>query len=323
MFVTAIRRHLRSRGCPSSGMAAVCLALCGLAVGCGGANPSTQDAVAHVGDVPVSWAELELYLKLNLFTEEGGGLADSGEQDRVKSRLIDALVDEKTFLIEAERRGLEVSDFEIDVYLAADVEDDAAELELSRDRRRLLVRQRLMVQKLQESIAEQLPPPSDDEVSAFIEQSRGRLEPRRRLRLRALRFDSADDARKAAERIHDGRMSFAEAVVTYEIDPGQGMLLERSWETLSPGVRAALDGLKPGEVTRPVDFHGDTFLFQLDSWLTDPSDVDEDLARRAREELERRRLREASDRLLRDLRAASPVRINEERLPFRYVPEAS
>jgi peptidyl-prolyl cis-trans isomerase SurA len=323
MFVTAIHRRPRSGARPSWGMAAMCLVLCGLAAGCRGAGGSTQDVVAQVGEVPVSWGELELYLKLNLFTDEDGGLADSGEEDRVKSRLIDALVDEKTFLIEAERRGLRVSDLEIDAYLAADVEDDAAMTALSQDRRRLLVRQRLMVQKLHESVAQRLPPPSDDEISAFIEQSRGSLAPRKRLRLRALRFESADDAARAAKRIHAGRMSFAEAVVTYEIDPGQGVLLERSWETLSPVVRAALEGLKPGEVTRPVDVHGETFLFQLDSWLTDPSVVDEDLARRAREQLERLRLREASDRLLRDLRAATPVRIHAERLPFRYVPEAS
>jgi parvulin-like peptidyl-prolyl isomerase len=300
----------------------MCVALCGLAAGCGDERPSAQEVVAHVGDVPVSWQELELYLTLNLFTEEAGGLADPDAQDRVKSRLIDALVDEKTFLIEAERQGLKVSDFEIDVYLGADVEDDAAVPELSQGRRRLLARQRLMVQKLQESMAARLPPPSDDEINSFIAQSRGRLVPRKRLRLRALRFDSADDAARAAARIREGRMSFAEAVVTYETDPGQGMLIERSWETLSPGVRAALDGLKPGNVSRPVDFHGDTFLFQLDAWLAAPSDVDADLARRAREELERQRLREASDRLLSKLREATPVRFHEERLPFRYVPEA-
>ena len=323
MFVIPTRRRLRSGGRPSSGKAAICLALCGLGAGCGGETPSAQDVVAHVGDVPVSWEELELYLTLNLFAEEDGGLANPGELDRVKSRLIDALVDEKTFLVEAERRGLKVSDFEIDAYLGADIEDDAAVPELSQDRHRLLVRQRLMVQKLQESIAERLPPPTDDEVSSFVEQSRGQLAPRKRLRLRALRFDSADDANRAAARIRQGRMSFAEAVVTYETDPGQGMLLERSWETLSPGVRAALDGLKPGDVSRPVGLHGDTFLFQLDSWLTDPSDVDEDLARRARAELERQGLREASDRLLRKLRTATPVRVHEKRLPFRYVPEAS
>lgn len=319
MFVIAIR----SGGRPSPGMTAICLALCGLLAGCGGETPSARDVVLRVGDVPVSWEELELYLTLNLFPDEDGRLADPGELNRVKSRLIDALVDEKTFLVEAERRGLQVSDFEIDAYLGTEVEDDAAVPELPRDRHRLLVRQRLMVQKLQERIAGELPPPSDDEIGSFIEQSRGRLAPRKRLRLRALRFESADNAARAAARIRDGRMSFAEAVVTYETNPGQGMLLERSWETLSPDVRAALDGLKPGDVSRPVEFHGDTFLFQLDSWLSDPSDVDEELARRARAELERRRLREASDRLLRELRKATPVRIHEKRLPFRYVPEAS
>jgi hypothetical protein len=319
MFIIAFR----SGGRPSSGMAAICLTLCGLAAGCGGGTPSASDVVVHVGDVPVAWEELDLYLTLNLFTDGEGGPADPAELDRVKSRLIDALVDEKTFLFEAERRGLQVSDFEIDVYLGEDVPDDEVVPELSRDRHRQLVRQRLMVQKLQERIAEALPPPSDDEIGSFIEQSRSRLAPRKRLRLRALRFDSEQDAARAAARIRQGRMSFAEAVVTYETNPGQGLLLERSWETLSPDVRAALEDLGPGDVSRPVEVHGDTFLFQLDSWLTDPSDVDEDLARRTRAELERQRLRNASERLLHKLRKVTPVRIHENRLPFRYIPEAS
>jgi parvulin-like peptidyl-prolyl isomerase len=296
--------------------------LCGLAAGCGsGASSAPHEIVAQVGELAVSWEELELYLALNLFAEEGGGPRDAGELNRVKSRLLDALIDEKAFLIEAERRGLKVGDSEIDAHLAAVVEDHAEVPELTLDQRRFMVRQRLMVQKLLEHVAGQLDSPSDAEVDAYLARSRGRLAPRKKVQLRSLRFDSAESAASAAARIRDGRMSFAEAVVTYETDPGQGVLLELSWETLSDELRAALDPLEPGEVTRPVEFHGDTFLFQLESWLDDPAERDEQLVRHARKELELQRRRQASDRLLRRLRESTRIRIHEKRLPFRYVPE--
>ena len=71
-----------------------------------------------------------------------------------------------------------------------------------------------------------------------------------------------------------------------------------------------------------MDFHGDTFLFQLEAWLTDPSEMDEELTKRARGELARERRRQAEEGLLRELREQIPVKIHRNRLPFRYLPEA-
>jgi hypothetical protein len=319
---TPSRARFRTGRFTRSGLATVGVALGALAAGCGGSAPaSPHEIVAQVGELPVSWEELELYLALNLFAEDGDGPKDTGESDRVRSRLLDALVDEKTFLIEAERFFNDTATTEIYTYLAAVVEDHATMPELSPDRRRLMVRQRLMVRKLLERVAQSLASPSEAEVDAYLAQSRGRLAPRRRVQLRSLRFESAESAVRAAARIRQRRMSFAEAVVTYETDPGQGVLLELSWETLSDEVRAALDPLEPGEVSRPVEFHGDTFLFQLESWLDDPAERGENLVRRAREELELQRRRLAIDRLLRELRESTRIRIHERRLPFRYVPE--
>ena len=116
--------------------------------------------------------------------------------------------------------------------------------------------------------------------------------------------------------------TFVEAVLTYETDPGQGVPLELSWETLSAELRDALRPLRPGEVSRPVDFHGDTYLFQLESWLIDPAAHDADLTDRARDELEHERRRAGLEGLLRRLRRAMPLRIDEKRLPFSYVAES-
>ena len=51
-----------------------------------------------------------------------------------------------------------------------------------------------------------------------------------------------------------------------------------------------------------------------------PEVMDDDLTRRAREELERRRKRRALDELLKELRELHPIRIHESGLSFDYVP---
>jgi hypothetical protein len=301
----------------------VLLGLCSIALACGVRAPasSPHEPVAEVGELSVSREELDLYFAINLLTDDAEP-QEPGDLDRVKSRLLDALVDEKTFLREAERRGLEVSELQIDAHLSADDDGGSAVPRLSESRRRQLVRQRLVVQKLQDDIANRLPSPSEEEVRAYIDRSRGRLAPRERVRLRALRFESGDDAVLAAARLRDGRTSFADAAVTYGTDAGQGVLLEFSWASLPRDIRDALEDLAPGEVSRPVGFNGDTYLFQLESWRRNPSEMGEDLIRLAREELGRQRWREACDGLRRRLRGQTPVRIHEERLPFRYVPDA-
>ncbi len=286
------------------------------------ASVSPQDSVAHVGDTAVSLAELELYFMLNLLTDNEAESKDPNGLNRVKSRLLDSLIDEKTLIAEAERRGLEVSDLEIDTYLGSDVENGGDDPSVSQDRQRILAWQRLLVQKLQDGMARQLPQPPDEAVRSYIEQSDGRLAPQKRVRLRALRFDVPDDAAKVSTGITRGTTSFAEAVLTYETGPGQGVLLELSWDNFSDDLRDALSGLKPGQVSRPVDFHGETFLFQLEAWLADPSKMEEGLTNRARDELARERSWRAEEDLLRELREQTAVEVHRDRLPFRYLPEA-
>lgn len=284
--------------------------------------PEDDAGVAHVGESAISLAELELYFSLNLLIDEDEEPQDRSGLNRVKSRLLDSLVDEKTLFAEAERRGLDVSDVEIDAYLNLDAENGRIKLSPLKDWRRILARQRMMVQKLQESVARQLPQVPDADVRAYIDESGGRLAPRKRVRLRALRFEVPEDARRVSDQIRRRRMRFEEAVVTYETGPGQGVPLELEWDNFTDDLRDALVDLNEGEVSRPVDFHGQTFLFLVESWLTDPTRMDEELTQRARAELLREHRRQAEADLLRELREQTPIEIHRDRLPFRYLPES-
>ena len=97
------------------------------------------------------------------------------------------------------------------------------------------------------------------------------------------------------------------------------MLIELSWDNLAPEIRTALEGLESYEVSRPVDFNGETYLFQVHSWSRDAQEMEQELLERARIELESLRRRQGSEELLLSLRDSIPVVIHEERLPFRYI----
>lgn len=283
--------------------------------GCGGERVVEPGAVAQVGDAEISREALDLYFELNLLADEDETVKPGGRLDRVKSRMLDALIDETILLAEAERRGLEATGAEVSAEVpGADAEQEEASLE----RRREHVRQRIMVQKLLDRVAQEQPGATDEEIRAWVDRALDGAEPQRRLRLRSLRLDSAETAVGVGSLIRDGSMSFDDAVATHGSGPDQGVPMELAWDTLPEDVQQALADLDPGQVSGPVDFRGDTFLFQVEAWLADAPEVDEETARR---ELGRDRIRTTHETLLRDLRAKTTVKIHVRRLPFRYLPD--
>jgi parvulin-like peptidyl-prolyl isomerase len=285
---------------------AALLLLASLAFACSSAPPASDVVVASVGERRITFGEFERYLSSN---------ALESADDRVMSRMLDALVEQTILLNEAERRGLEISEDQIDLYLGQgfplDPENGSVDVQ------RQQIRQRLKVLDLQQQLVGKLPEPTEFELHAHVRQMGWAGQ--RRVRLRSLRFESAEDAVRVSELIATRRMTFAEAVVTYEADPGQGLPLDLTWSSLSPEIQAVVEPLKPGDVSDPVEFTGEMFVFQLDAWLSG-DEIEEELLRRARSQLAGSRERAARRGLLQKLSAASPTRIHEDRLPFRYEP---
>jgi len=288
------------------GVLAALLVLSSLALACGSGPPSSELVLASVGERRITFGEFERYLASNAL--------ESGD-DRVMSRMLDALVEQTILLNEAERRGLEISEEQIDLYLGQELPPDRENGSVEVQRQQ--IRQRLKVLDLQQQLVGNLPEPTEAELHAHVQQMGWAGQ--RRVRLRSLRFESAEDAVRVSEFITARRMTFAEAVVTYEADPGQGLPLDLSWSSLSPEIQAVVEPLKPGEVSAPVEFTGEMFVFQLDSWLSG-DEIEEELLTRARSQLVGSRERDARRELLQKLSAASPTRIHEDRLPFRYEP---
>jgi foldase protein PrsA len=278
-----------------------------------------ERVIAYLDDEPIHLSELEEYFETNLL-ELGDEEPDSKEIDQVKSRLLDSFVEERMLLAEAERRGIEIEAWEISAFLGLDGEDGDEEERAAVDSGKVKeARGRLMVQKLRELAVRDLPPPNEAEIREYAERHRDRLLPERALELRALMFESQDEANRVYGEIRRKRITFNEAVVAYESYPGQGRPQRMAWESLSDEVKSALEDLRPGRVSPPLELGGSFYLFRVESWFNDPEQLEAELLRKARRELEAVRRNEASATLLRELRATTRVRLRTRNLPFRYV----
>jgi len=273
---------------------------------------------AFIGEQPVYVSDVVKYFESNLIDNDAGYGLPPEAIDQVKSRLFDALLEERMLYAEAESRKIRVTDLEVETYLdmGGGEEPDDAELRAWRE---IEARQRLMVQKLQEQVIREQLPPTDHEVADYAAEHGDSLLPAQPLELRALQLESLSQAKRVHRDIRRKRITFNEAALVHDPSPGQALPLQMSWDSLSSELREALKDLKPGQISEPMELHGSIYLFQVGAWLKDPEDQDVELLRRARSELESIRRRDALETLVGTLRERSGVRIKTENLPFVYV----
>jgi hypothetical protein len=287
-----------------------------------------RETVGSLNGEPLLRADLELYFQVHLpdSTELGEAQSQPNTRvvDRVKSRLLDAFVRERTLLAEANRRGIRVSDKELETYLDLIRVEGYGVERLPLEARRRLAHTTLAVQKLYESIAHQVEPPTAQEVESFAEQTF--QEPAaagRRLLVRVLPFESPEMAREVYDDIRHNRATFTDAANAYELQPGQASPQELDWSGLAQVVRDALEGLRPGEVSAPLDYNGLIYLFQIQAWLEPNEGTETDRLQAAREELQRRKRGRAHALLLETLLQSNELDLHTERLGFTYIPEAA
>jgi parvulin-like peptidyl-prolyl isomerase len=296
-------------------LAAILLGGCG---GDGGAGPR-DTSVAEVNGRKVSVQDLDAYLANNLVGASPEEPVAAEDLDRVKSRLLDGLLDEELLAAEAERRGIRVTDEEIDGFVASgEAPEGGPPPAPAKDRE--VARRELLAQKVREADASEHAVVSPEEVDAYLRSNADRLRARQRVQLRSLRFADTAHAARVREDIVSGRISFEQAA------RGLHGKMEESRIAVTLGglpepVRAAVAGLTPGQVSAPVTLDGTTFLFRVESGPDAAPGGPEALRDLARAELLERRYREASKTLVVRLRTDARVVVHPDSLPFRYVPD--
>lgn len=268
----------------------------------------------------LSAADLGRYLAYSLAGTESDEPASPSEIDQVKSRLFDNFVEEQLLLMEAERRGIRVSDAELDSYLAApEGEGDAPPPQTAPDRATAV--RDLTVRKLQDQLIVRQVEVSPEDIDAYLALHRDELRPRPRIVLRSISAASEDRAARIRSEIVRKKRTFDQALSAYASSRGEGQSQEVALDALPEPVREAVGSLKRGQVSRPVQLEGIWYVFQVESTAVERAADPRTLRALAEEQLRQQRIEEASRRLLEDLRRKARIELNPENLPFRYTPE--
>ncbi len=280
--------------------------------------------VVNIDGTALTRGQLDAYLAVNLaaVAASDGEETERAEQaagieeppaDAVRSRLLDAWIDEHLVLIEASERMLAIDDATLDRQID-DPSYDADEGD--RESQRAHLRHRLLIELVQSQILQDVEMPTSEAAVLWLEDHPDRQTEGKRVRLRSLRFDSADRAQRVHRELRRNRMTFNEAVLQNAEDDSQGIPTIIDWSALPPEVRQALEKLRRGWSSVPVDLGGSTYLFQVVDWIEpDP----EQQIEAARDELYAAARREAWVEFVARLRAAADIRIVQKNLPFVYV----
>lgn len=304
---------------PAIGTAAALVLAAACATACGPPSETDAERIAEIDGSPVKLAEFEAYLAVNLPADPSAD-PDEESHDQVMSRLLDNFVLERILLRHALAAGFEVSDREVMRYLSmgSGERPEPPALDPSRFE---AVRQVLTVQKFREAWLRKTVTIEPGMLDAYVAQQRDRLVPQESVVLRSLLMASPEQAEQVYGEIRRRRMTFDEAVVAYSSMPGQDTPVEMARQGLPPVLDEAVAKLRPGRVTRPVELHGGTYLFQLVSRRTGSTVSEEELRARAEEELLERLRNEELWRLEAELLQESSVTRHPANLPFRYRPE--
>ncbi len=291
--------------------------------------------VVKIDSTTLTRGELDAYLALNLARvelpdddgEDSAGrptlesrddgetlLAHRVEQaNRVRSRMLDTWIDERLVLNEAAARGLMIEDEMLDEHL----DDPAYEAgEGDREAQRAYLRNRLLIELVQSQVLQEVPLPTAEETVAWLEGNPGSTPGGRQVRLRSLRFDEPEIARRVHRDLRRNRITFNEAVVQNAEDESQGVATVVDWATLPAEVQRALEELRRGWSSSPVDLGGSTYLFQVVQWLEPDPELQIEAAR---EQMIASARREAWQTFVTGLREAARIRIIRENLGFTYV----
>jgi hypothetical protein len=125
---------------------------------------------------------------------------------------------------------------------------------------------------------------------------------------------------RVRQEILSRKLSFEEAGLAYGADSLPDAPRDEDLDALPPHIAAAVKSLRPGSVSAPLPFESSVLLFLLER-ADDPSAFMLRRRENARRELSLVKAQAAEDKLLRELRAATPVKRHTSELPFAYVAE--
>ncbi|WP_027722665.1 SurA N-terminal domain-containing protein [Maridesulfovibrio zosterae] len=206
--------------------------------------------------------------------------AEAEQINKIRSQILNRLIDEMIIDQEAKRLKINISDQDIDnevkrIKEVSKLNDEEFERQLALQKTTLkqfkenlgkdIRKHRLLSYKVQNKVVV-----TDEEIQTAWNSTRtAEDETAKSVHLKLILFAENVSAENIREQIVSGKTTFEEAADKYTIGPGGGSggdLGVLEWDDLAKTWHDALDGLKPGEISTPFDVQTSKALLKLDSY---------------------------------------------------------
>lgn len=279
-------------------------------------------AVAN-GEI-ITLFDLNERLKPLLARFEGKPMGEAEQQAvrRMRSQVLDAMVDDILISQEAARLGVEVSDVEVENRikqvrqqngLTREQFEDQLLLEgMTREMYADKVREDILKHRIIGFMVRRKVVVTDEEIEAYYESHPQEFSREKKVRLSFLMVDSGKQAQELRSRIADGELGFAAAARKFSVGPyasDGGAIGEVAWKDLAPEWKKALDGVDEGEISSPFTLNGKWVLLRLDDSVSRGTSAIDEVREEIRERLYRPRLEERFKEYMKDLRSKAVVDI--------------
>jgi parvulin-like peptidyl-prolyl isomerase len=307
-----------------------------------GAKPAVAgERFATVGDTVISAADYQRALAVATRKKYYHAKPPEGEYPKFQREVGDEVVNRVLLLAEAKRRGIQPDRAMIDATVAGYDKQYAgsANWKANRDKMLAAVVPQLEAESLLErlgKLVKTVPEPSESLARAYYEKHKDLfVEPEQvKLSVILLKVDpsspqavwnSAKDEAQAIHRRLKAGADFAELAKLHSGDKSaaQGGEMDYTHRGMLPeAVHGVVDALKPKELSEPVQLLEGVAILRLDDRRAAQQRRFEQVKERAADLWQREEAQARWDRLIADLRRATPVRIDESHYaPLPATPE--
>lgn len=277
-------------------------------------------AVATVGGKPLTLQGFERYLADNAGDDQG----EIEQEDTIRSRLLDQMIEEQLLLGASEKLGITVSEAEIDAYMQQiGVTEGEAEVASGEGKEpfREKVRQSLILQKVKDQAVLSKVQVTPGEVEDYYRKHPELFRAPRAVVLRQLLVDDRSLANRLSAMLAADPGRFEALARENSVAPDRGQARMYTEEELPVELREPLFALQEGQISPVLENAQRYLLFQLVRKI-DGKDLDlSEVKRRIQLELFQKKGEQALERFIADLKKETEIRVNRSVLPFNYVGE--
>jgi len=223
--------------------------------------------------------------------------AEKEQLKKMRKQLLDRMVNDKLLAQEIKKYDITVSDDRVDKeiervkaergYTEEDFEATIKQDGLTLEQFRVKLRGIIEKQELLGYMVHSKVVVTDSEIEAEYEKNRNDYVLDKMVALAIIILPADVAALEVQKRIEDGEFTFAEAARKYTIGPGKdqgGAIGDVAWDDLADEWRVALEGLKPGGVSAPIQVQGQAALLSpvkiIENRLVPLEDVRDDIFNR-------------------------------------------